>query len=173
MTIDYRDATVADAGLLAELGARTFTATFGHLYSPANLAAFLENHTTARWTAALAGTASARLAEAGGQPVGYARIDKLAVDLTDAETGGRPAAHLYQLYVDAGWHGRGVAQALMDWAIVAARARGAADLWLTVFTENHRARAFYRRYGFVEVKPFVFMVGDQADEDILCRLALD
>jgi hypothetical protein len=38
--------------------------------------------------------------------------------------------------------------------------------------ENPRARRFYARHGFEEVAPYHFMVGDQADEDILCRARL-
>jgi len=170
MTIVYRDADAGDAVVLADIGARTFTATFGHLYSPENLADFLENHRPERWSAALAGTATARIAEDRGHAVGYARIDRLLVPV---DTGGRAALQLYQLYVDAEWHGRGVAAALMAWAIAAAGTRGAQDLWLTVFIDNQRARAFYRRRGFLEVGPYTFMVGTHADEDIICRLALD
>ena len=170
MTISYRTAAAADAAVLADIGARTFTATFGHLYSPENLAAFLENHTVAEWAAALAGTAAVRLAEADGGAIGYARLDELILPV---DTGGRVPANLYQLYVDPEWHGRGVAAVLMDWVIATARAQGAQDLWLSVFTDNHRARAFYRRYGFIEVMPYKFMVGTQADDDIICRLPLD
>ncbi|HSX64010.1 MAG TPA: GNAT family N-acetyltransferase, partial [Pseudoxanthomonas sp.] len=36
-----RRATVEDAPLLSELAARTFTETFGHLYPPQDLQAFL------------------------------------------------------------------------------------------------------------------------------------
>jgi hypothetical protein len=39
--LDYRDGGPDDAALMARLGAETFTETFGHLYSPENLAAFL------------------------------------------------------------------------------------------------------------------------------------
>ena len=42
--IIHRDASPADAALMARLGPETFTEAFGHLYSPENLAAFLLNH---------------------------------------------------------------------------------------------------------------------------------
>ena len=169
MTITYRTPTTDDAAALADIGARTFTVTFGHLYSAANLAHFLQNHTVENWTKVLSSDASIRLAEADGTAIGYARLDRMLLPVGDAAAHG---LQLYQLYLDPEWHGQGVAPALLDWVIDAARARGATDLWLSVFTENHRARAFYTRYGFVEVMPYKFMVGDQADEDIICRLAL-
>ncbi len=172
MTVAYRDASSRDAQSLSAVGKRTFTATFGHLYSPENLATFLENHTPERWAAALSGDASVRLAEVGGAAIGYARIGPLTFDV-DAQRGERPGLQLYQLYVDPPFHGSGVAAALLGWAVAAARGRGAADLWLSVFVDNPRARRFYARAGFVEVKPYTFMVGDHADEDIICRLALD
>ncbi len=171
-SVTYRDATVADANVLAAVGARTFTATFGHLYSAENLAIFLENHTPARWAAALAGDARVRLAETDGAAVGYARIGPLTFDI-GTEFGGRPALQLYQLYLDPPFHGSGAAAALLEWACAAAQSAGAADLWLSVYVDNPRARRFYARAGFVEVKPYTFMVGDHADDDILCRLALD
>jgi len=169
MTAIYRDATVADAALLAEIGARTFTATFGHLYSPANLARFLTNHTPERWAAVLDAGSAARLAEVGGDAVGYARVGPLTFEVDMA---GRPGLQLYQLYVDGPYHGTGIAADLLEWAAGAARARGAADLWLSVFVDNPRARAFYARRGFVEVMPYTFMVGDHADADIICRRRL-
>ncbi len=118
----------------------------------------------------LAGEAAVRLAEADGAAVGYARIGPLTFDV---EQHGRTGSQLYQLYVDPPWHGAGVAAALLDWAVRAAREAGAADLWLSVYVDNPRARRFYARAGFVEVMPYTFMVGDHADDDIICRLALD
>ena len=170
MTVGFRDAAAGDAPAPAALGRTTFVATFGHLYSAENLAAFLAAHTVDAWRAVLAGGAAVRLAEADGRSVGYARVDRPSLPF---DPGDRPAAELRQLYVLGQWHGSGVAATLLDWACDAGRARGAVDLWLSVFTDNHRARAFYRRRGFVEVMPYKFMVGDHADDDIICRLALD
>src|SRR3546814_13670809 len=53
---------------------------------------------------------------------------------------------LHQLYVGAAAKGTGVAAALIEWGIAWARER-ASILYLSVFTENPRAQAFYRRYG--------------------------
>ena len=66
----------------------------------------------------------------------------------------------------------GIAGAMMDWAIDEARRRCAGELYLTVYTDNHRARRIYERYGFEEIGPYAFMVGEQADEDIIMRLHL-
>jgi len=167
--IAYRDATPADAAALASLGASSFTETFGHLYAPADLALFLENHTVASWRAELADPAFAvRVVEADGAMIAYAKLGPPQLPFTPS-TG---ATELRQFYVLAPWHGAGIAAALMEWVIATARERGADDLFLSVFTDNHRARRFYARYGFEEVGPYAFMVGTHADEDIVMKLAL-
>ena len=79
---------------------------------------------------------------------------------------------LRQLYVLKPWQGAGIAAIMMDWVIAEARRRGADELFLSVFIDNHRARRFYARYGFEEVGRFDFMVGSHADEDIIMRLKL-
>ena len=80
---------------------------------------------------------------------------------------------LRQLYLLDEAKGTGIALALTDWAVAEARRRGAVELWLSVFSDNPRARRFYERYGFKEVGEFKFMVGNHADDEFLCRLKLD
>jgi ribosomal protein S18 acetylase RimI-like enzyme len=66
-------------------------------------------------------------------------------------------------------HGTGVAQRLMEWLLEEATRRGAQELVLSVYVDNHRARRFYERYGFEAVGKYDFMVGSQADEDLILR----
>ncbi|MBX9881444.1 MAG: GNAT family N-acetyltransferase [Sphingomonas sp.] len=158
-----------DAEALSTLGKETFVETFGHLYTPENLAAFLENHAPERWAEQLADPAYAiRVAEAEGRPIAYAKLGPPSLPFTPQ---GHPI-ELRQLYVLKPWHGCGLAARLMEWTIAEARARGADELYLSVFTDNHRARRFYERYGFEFVRTYAFMVGSHADEDHIMRLAL-
>ena len=169
MTVNYRTATAADSASLAELGARTFTDTFGHLYQRADLELFLQNHSLGNWDKELADPAFAvRVAELDGRLVGYA---KLGPPHLPFEPRGE-AAELRQLYVLEEMKGQGVAQALIEWVIERARNQRADHLYLSVFTENHRARRFYERYGFEPEGTYAFMVGSHADEDIVMRLKL-
>jgi GNAT superfamily N-acetyltransferase len=66
---------------------------------------------------------------------------------------------------DQSWHGRGVAQALMQRVELEASRRGGRTLWLGVWEHNARAKAFYRKNGFVDVGSHVFMVGTDAQTD--------
>ena len=169
MTVAYRAATVADAPALSVLGAQTFTDTFGHLYRPADLAIFLENHAIATWEKELSDPAFAvRVAELDGKMVGYA---KLGPPHLPFEPRGE-AAELRQLYVIEEMKGQGVAHALIDWVIERARDRRADHLYLSVFTDNHRARRFYEKLGFEAEGTYHFMVGSHADDDIVMRLKL-
>lgn len=168
--IDYRDATPADGAVLGGIVRATFIETFGHLYALPDLEAFLHERRDAAEAEALAsGKAAARLAEVRGVPVGFAKVTPLAMPAPDPAAG---ALELKQLYVFRPWHGAGIANVLIDWAKANARARGASELWLSVFSENQRARRFYVRHGWEEICSWHFMVGDQADEDILCRCKL-
>jgi GNAT superfamily N-acetyltransferase len=169
MTITYRDATPADAAALAALGARSFAETFGHLYRPEDLAAFLAGHSPARWAAELGDPEFAvRIGEVEGEAVAYAKLGPPSLPFVPQ---GRPI-EVRQFYVLQPHHGTGVAARLMDWVLATARARGAEELYLSVFVDNPRARRFYERYGFARVGTYAFMVGNHADEDDVMRLAL-
>ncbi len=169
MTIEYRTATAADAEALAELGTKTFTDTFGHLYQPADLELFLQNHSPDNWDKELNDPAfEVRIAERDGQLVGYV---KLGPPHLPFEPRGE-AAELRQLYVVEEVKGQGVADALIQWVIERARGLRADHLYLSVFTENHRARRFYEKYGFEPEGTYAFMVGSHADEDVVMRLKL-
>ena len=169
MIISYRDAAPADAPILEEVFRRAFIETFGHLYRPEDLDFFLARMDEAAWRGELADPAfRIRLAEVDGTAAGFAKLGPLGLP---AEPEGK-ALELKQLYLLREWHGCGIAPVLMDWTIDQARLQGAEQLYLSVWTQNHRARAFYARYGFTFVAPYAFMVGEQADEDEIWRLDL-
>jgi diamine N-acetyltransferase len=166
---DYRDATKADAKALAFLFEQSFAETFGHLYRPEDLASFLGQLDEAGWRKELADPDLAiRIAEADGVPVGFAKVGPLKLPVDPRG----PSAELRQLYVLKPWQGSGIARELMAWTLAEARRRAAEHLYLTVYVDNHRARRFYEGYGFEFVGPYKFMVGNQADEDHIMRLAL-
>jgi len=169
MSVTYRDAVPGDAPTLAAMFRAIFIATFGHLYAPEDLASFLAGHEEQRWRDELGDPAvTVRLAEDDRAAAGYLKLTPLRLPVGTAA----PAVEIGQLYVAAEWQGGGVAAALLDWALGEARRRGDRELYLSVFIDNHRARRFYQRYGFTVHGPYAFMVGNQADEDVILRLAL-
>lgn len=165
----YRDGTPADAAAVDALFRRSFVATFGHLYAADDLALFLGGFTAEAWRGELGDQAMAfQVAEDEGALVGYAKIGPIALPVSPAG----PAVELRQLYVDEAAKGTGVGATLLDWTIAEARARGAGELFLSVYVDNHRAKAFYARRGFVDVGRYDFTVGNHHDEDRLMRLVL-
>lgn len=166
MTVTYRDANPADAPALRALFAESFVETFGHLYRPADLQEFLETNSMAKWERNLSDAQVAiRIAEAEGELAGFV---ELAPKQLPYETSA-PAIELRRLYLRGSAHGRGIADELMRWALREATARGAQEIVLSVYVDNHRARRFYERYGFETVGKYDFMVGSHADEDLILR----
>ena len=169
MTIVYRPGTLDDVEAIDRVFRSSFCDTFAHLYGAQDLAAFLAKFTPEAWAEEVGDERYAfRIAEADGVPVGYAKVGPSALPIEPAG----PAIELRQIYVLTSHLGVGIGAELMDWAIAEARRRGAEELYLTVYTDNHRARRVYQRYGFKEVGLYAFMVGEQADEDIIMRLKL-
>jgi diamine N-acetyltransferase len=167
--IAYRDATPDDLPAIDALFRQSFVDTFGHLYAPEDLAAFLARFTNEAWRHELTDPDySFRLAEEDGTLAGFAKISSVTLPVEPEAA----AVELRQLYVLGPWHGAGIAPELMTWALAEARRRGAEELYLSVFVDNHRARRFYARHGFEAVGRYDFMVGSQADEDIIMRLKL-
>lgn len=103
------------------------------------------------------------------QPIGYAKLTPLRAPAPSPLPG---AVELQQIYVLSEWHGSGVADHLMNWALATAAAAQAPEIYLTVFDHNERAKRFYSRYGFGEVGRCVFKLGDRSDEDRIWRRSL-
>ena len=168
--IDYRDAVPADGHALDTMAQEVWMQTFGHSASAADIATYLGHAygPAGKLIADLnSGAARFRLALDGDRIVGYAKINPPW--LPDAEPG---AVQLSQIYVTYDQHGSGVGRALLDWAIASASAENAGALLLTVWEENHRAFAFYKKHGFEHVGDYAFPVGEQIDTDHIMRLAL-
>ena len=166
MSTTYRDATPADGPALKELFAESFVETFGHLYRPADLHEFLEGNSLAKWQTNLSDPEVAiRVAERDGLIAGFI---ELAPKKLPYETPAS-ALELRRLYLRSTAHGLGLADELMKWLLAEAARRGAEELVLSVYLDNHRARRFYERYGFEVVGKYDFMVGSHADEDLILR----
>src|SRR2546423_7819796 len=92
-----RRADAEDAGLLTELGARTFSETFAADNIPEDMAAYLAaSFNLAQQTNELADAASSFfIAEVGGLPVGYAQLH--AGEPADGVEGAKPI-ELVRLY---------------------------------------------------------------------------
>lgn len=167
--IACRNAGPADLPAVDALFRRSFAATFGHLYAPSDLAAFFARFTPAAWSTDLTRPDLAiRLAEDDGTLVGFAKIGDPTLPVEPRGI----AVELRQLYLDADACGKGIADTLLGWAIATARARGAGELFLSVFVDNVRARRFYARHGFERIGRYDFPVGDHVDQDDLMRLVL-
>lgn len=173
-TIRIRPATAEDATALSRLGATTFRETFEADNDPDDMTRYLAEAFTPQQQAAEiadpAGTVllAEHFGESGGaELVGYAHV--VPSPTPEGVVGAAPL-ELKRLYVAHPWQGRGVAQALMDQAIDAARASGATTLWLGVWERNARALAFYTKYQFVRVGEHTFTLGTDAQTDwVLAR----
>ena len=164
-----RDATATDLPAIDRVFRQSFCDTFAHLYREEDLADFLAKFTPEAWAQEFNDSRFRfRVVEVGGAVVGYVKLGPSALPI---EPGGR-AVELRQIYILKEHHGSGLARELTDWTIEEARAQGFDELYLTVYTDNHRARRFYDRYGFQAVGRYDFMVGSHADEDIIMRKLL-
>lgn len=175
MTI--RRATPTDASDLSRLGAATFRDAFQADNMPEDMERYLAEAFTPKQQAieisdpdSIVLLAELRAPSADAELVGYAHL--VSGSTPEAVRGAVPL-ELKRLYVDRAWHGQGVAQALMDAAFTAARARGAETLWLGVWERNPRAVAFYQKYGFTRVGEHTFLLGTDAQTDWLLVRPLD
>ena len=166
--LTIRRATIDDAGLLADLGARTFYETFAGDNTPEDMAAYL----AASFSPSLQAheitdpKTTLLIAEIGGIAAGYA---KLELSAAPSCVRGPSPVELSRLYVSREFIGRGVGAALMESCIGEAKSAGNVTLWLGVWEKNARAQGFYKKWGFQEVGEHTFLLGSDAQRDLIMQ----
>ncbi|MBV9496282.1 MAG: GNAT family N-acetyltransferase [Acidobacteria bacterium] len=190
-----RRAVPSDAAPLAALGARTFSDTFAAHNTVEDLAAYLAQTygeaqqrqeiedlngitllgeecslpmTSPESVVFAKEEQKVRLGEGWAnrsrpcRPIAFAQL-RLGEAPACVE-GARPV-ELARFYVDRGFHGRGIAQQLMEAVRNAARNLGGETLWLGVWEHNPRAIRFYEKCGFEDVGSHGFFVGSDLQTD--------
>lgn len=163
-----RRAGVADAEALAAIGAATFAETFGHLYPPGDLAAFLADaYGVEKTRRDLADPARAAwLVERDGEVVGHALAGPC--DLPHDEV--TPACgELKRLYVLKRLQGSGTGSRLLTETLAWLERDGPRRLWIGVWSQNLGAQRLYGRMGFEKVGEYEFPVGRVRDREFILR----
>ena len=162
--------TARHAPLLQQLMRATFTETFGPLYPPADLAAYLDSaYDLDRLAAELADRRNhwQLILDDAGTPVAY--LECVPAHLPHPEL--RPEhGEIERIYVLQSQQGRGFGRLLMEQALAHLGERyGDAPQWLGVWSQNVRAQALYRAYGFEKAGEYIFPVGDTQDLEFIFR----
>lgn len=163
---NIRQAEERDAAALAELADRTFRDTFARM----NRAEDIELHCRNSYGESIQ-TAEIRdptrttlLCHVGDSLIAYGQ---LRWGSAPSCVVARRPAEIQRLYVDAPWHGKGAAHAVMASLLDSAVAGSADVIWLGVWEKNPRAIAFYAKSGFAVVGEHVFVVGKDSQRDLV------
>ncbi|MES2180395.1 MAG: GNAT family N-acetyltransferase [Gemmatimonadota bacterium] len=162
--ISIRQATPADAELLAALGSETFQDTFGPENTDDDMAMYLgaafgaeqqlaelsDPRHTVFFAEREVGTVGYVMLREGPPPDGVKEPDVLEI---------------VRLYSVKRSIGSGVGAALMQRSLDEAAARGKSAIWLGVWEHNARAIAFYRRWGFSIAGTLPFTLGSDHQTD--------
>lgn len=169
--VHIRYGTAADAELLARLGATMFYETFAADNTPEDMATYLAaSFSPEKQAVELADPTSLFLiAEIDEALVGYARLQE---NQPPAVITGQHPVELVRIYAGKAWLGAGVGASLMQACLDEAERRGCDTIWLGVWERNPRGRAFYRKWGFVEVGTTVFQLGNDLQTDVLMQRAV-
>jgi ribosomal protein S18 acetylase RimI-like enzyme len=163
---DIRQATEADAAALAALAERTFRETFARI----NRAEDMDAHCRNSYGDSIQGAEirdpdrTTLVCQIRDSLIAYGQLRWASAPSCVVAT--KPA-EVQRLYVDAAWHGKGVAQALMASLLDTAIAGGADVVWLGVWEKNPRAISFYAKSGFAIVGDHVFVLGNDPQRDLV------
>ncbi len=161
--MQFRSAAASDAIEIAEFMTRNFLAAYGHSSSPENIQKAVQDYYCV--DAQHADLANDRIVHClcivDNKIAGLAQVKPPKPD-TDPHR-----FELSRFYVDAQFHGKGIAPMLMQKTLDIIRTLGANALWLSVWQGSQQAVRFYKKQGFVISGETIFMIGDDPANDWL------
>lgn len=165
--ISLRRITLEDVATLSVIAKNTFYDSFSGTCTTADMDNFLERYYSEKSLAAEIADDEMKyfFAEYNGDPVGYILFKQANSDF--AELKNKKAIELKRLYVSSDFHGKGIAQKLMDFFLDFSKKEGFEIAFLGVWEYNCRARYFYSKYGFMPTENrHDFPIGNTTQIDV-------
>jgi ribosomal protein S18 acetylase RimI-like enzyme len=109
------------------------------------------------------------IVEVDGEMIGFAKMHEHSREncISDLDP-----IELQRFYISHVFHGKGIAQILMQQCIAEAKRRNYQTLWLGVWEHNYRAQRFYEKLGFIKVGSHIFQLGSDAQTDLVMEKKL-
>lgn len=169
--ISIREATKADAALVADLSRQTFYDTFASENTAENMDKFMNETFTRQKLMEEVGAPGNTflLAYQGDEVLGYARLRETPNPFLIKNGAALEIARIYAVQKSIG---KGVGSALMQHCINIARQRSAVVIWLGVWEKNQKAITFYTKWGFEKFGDHVFVLGNDPQTDWLMKKEL-
>lgn len=166
-----RIASLKDANLLAEIGAKTFRDTFKDSNTEEDMKLYLErNFSTERLESELNEDGTLFIiALEDDHAVGYAKMRK------NHEPDGLNESNqieIERIYSRKEYLGKSVGKTLMEHCLKIAKEAGHKVAWLGVWEHNPRAISFYEKWGFEKFGTHPFLLGTDLQTDILMKKEL-
>ena len=158
-----------DLAQLQQIGRQTFLETFAASNSEENMTTYLaEGFSTEKLSTELHDAHSEfYFAILGEKVIGYLKVN---FGPSQTELKDDKSLEIERIYVLQEFHGKKVGQMLFDKAIQIAKQQHADYVWLGVWEHNPRAIQFYKKNGFVEFDRHIFLLGNDAQTDIMMKL---
>lgn len=169
--ISIQRAGIDEAELLQNISIQTFTETFAAVNTPENMQAYIRDYLNIeKIKSELSNPDSAfYFARLEGNIIGYL---KLNFSTAQTELKDQQAIEIERIYVSQSFLGKGIGNLLLEHAIQVAQQSNATYVWLGVWEENKRAIAFYQKNGFVAFDKHIFMLGNDAQTDMMMKREL-
>ena len=172
--LKIRRGTVEDADRLAPLAIEIFNDTFAAnpLNKPEDMRDYIREFMSADAFRRELDDADSTffIAEIAGEMIGYA---KLKENSTEDCVSDKNPIELCRLYVAQEFHGKGIANELMNECFAEARGKNFQTMWLGVWEFNFRAQKFYEKNGFSKVGEHIFQLGSDAQTDSVMEKKLN
>lgn len=160
-----RDARPDEAANLKEIGVRGWETTYADFVRTENRRTYLDGDfwSIERLTTVLATQDGINLvAEYEGRVTGFITCELI----------GNGRYEVTRLYVDPDARSGGIGSRLIETVLGQIRERGASEVLVNAFGDNHAARRFYERHGFKLIEDTYTCVGDQCLSDVWYALRL-
>ncbi len=169
--LEIRQALEQDILLLSEIGRTTFLDAFAEDNNPEDMAEYVNSHFSIDNISKEFRDEQGRffIATFGGEIAAYTKIK-----VGSAEKGLDPVhtMEIERFYVVKAFQGRKIGKELMAYVLNEARLEDITTIWLGVWEHNLKAIEFYRNNGFGIFGSHVFMLGTDAQNDLLMKKEL-
>jgi diamine N-acetyltransferase len=166
--IKIRKCTSKDADTIVFLGRKTFTDTFGAVNTEENMKMYLDDTFSVDKILIEMNEPGAVffIAEVQSVPCGFAKV---RTSHNPEELNGRKALEIERIYAVNDFIGKGIGAKLMKTCLDHARENQFEIVWLGVWEHNLFALDFYKKWEFELFGQHVFMLGTDAQTDLLMK----